>query len=67
MTQDSYRCYHRPCVRTKRSLRDLLAAVKQFEAAMTATGLTEQQAVILRQLSVQRFLVSRFGKVEESK
>lgn len=63
---DNYRCYHRPCVRSKRTLRELLAAVKRVESQLTATGLTEEQAAIVRQLSVQRFLVSMFSKVEES-
>ena len=61
MNQNDYRCYSRQCLRMKRSLRELLAAVKQFEAAIEATALTDEQAALVRQLSVQRFLATRFG------
>ena len=66
MNQNNYRCYSRPCLRTKRQLRGLITAVKAFEAAMQATALTDEQAVLVRQLSVQRFLATRFAKVEAS-
>ena len=65
MTTNDTRCYARPCLRTKRSLRELITAVKQFEAAMQATELTDEQATLVRQLSVQRFLATRFGQTEE--
>ena len=61
-----YRCYHRPCVRSKRNLRELLATVKRVEVQLTATGLTDEQLAIVDQLRAARFLVSRFAKVEAS-
>lgn len=66
MTQDDYRCYHRPCVRSKRHLRELLAAVKRVEVQLAATGLSDEQLAIVDQLRAARFLVSRFSKLEES-
>lgn len=65
-TADSERCYHRECLQARRAVKDLIAAIRKAEKDFATTACCHRQLAIVDQLRAARFLVSRFGKVEES-